>query len=98
MYVNITYYACVTKHPGTAMTICDILVPTKLLFLQISKQVSRFWNLPFHLGYFFWKKVLMEAWVADRAATVMEATASSRNSKFPAILIFLLNNYHFLQK
>jgi len=37
----------------------------------------------------------MEAWVADRTASRMEAAASSSNSKFPAILIILLNDRVF---
>ena len=40
----------------------------------------------------------MEAFVADRAAILMEAVDYSSNSKLPAILIILPNDYHLLKK
>ena len=46
----------------------------------------------------FKNEIFMEAWVADRGATLMETAASSSNSKLPAILIIPPNDYHLLQK
>jgi len=59
LYVNCTYSARLTIHPVRVQEwqYVTLLVPsthrsTRLLFLQIPKQVSSFWNSPFQRGYF----------------------------------------------
>jgi len=59
-YMNLPYNACTTRHQVQQWQYVTSLVPSthlyiSLLFLQIPKHVSRFWNLLFQLEY-FWKR------------------------------------------
>ena len=101
-YVNRAYDACVTKHPGTVMTIHDTPCAVNTTLNQTSfpdNTKTDFQVLEFTLSAGIFSKLILYGNLGCRLSYLSKrAAVSSSNSKLPTFLMILPNNRHLLQK